>query len=160
MEIQLTRGKVAIVDADDFERLSKFKWCAIKSSKGKTWYARRWTARGKGKQAPILMHREILNILITVLLDHKNGNGLDNRKENLRISTCSQNNQNRSKPKNNTSGIKGVYWNKRNKKWMARIQANHKVHYLGYFHELEDAATAYYNEAIRLHGEFARLTEL
>ncbi|WP_252233758.1 HNH endonuclease [Clostridium sp. ZS1] len=79
------------------------------------------------------MHRFIMNPPSNKLIDHINGNKLDNRKCNLRIVNKSQNAMNSKKPKNNTSGVKGVYWDKRSKKWEASIQVNMKKKSLGYF---------------------------
>jgi len=93
-------------------------------------------------------------------IDHVNGNVFDNRKKNLRKATASQNNCNRSKPKNNTSGYKGVTWRERLKKWEASININKKYYYLGAFKDKEEAAKAYNKLAKKLHGEFARLNSI
>jgi hypothetical protein len=93
-------------------------------------------------------------------LDHHNGNKSDNRIINLRISTQAQNTKNRSKGKNNTSGYKGVYYNKINRKWIAQITINYKVKYLGSFDTAEQAAQAYNKAALEYHGEFAKLNEI
>src|SRR6185295_6620023 len=88
-------------------------------------------------------------------LDHINGIRSDNRIVNLRYATPSQNQHNRGKPKNNTSGIKGVYWDKARKKWHAQINLDDTVIYLGRFTDSKDAAKAYATAALKFHGEFS-----
>ena len=114
--IPLTQGKYAIVDPDDFERLNKHKWCAVKSCN--TFYAGRTIYVGK-KNISIRMHRQILHPPENLFVDHINHNGLDNRKANLRPATRSQNSRNRIiiRRKNSTSKYKGVRWDKNKKKW-------------------------------------------
>jgi HNH endonuclease/AP2 domain len=89
-------------------------------------------------------------------IDHINQDKLDNRLENLRLATRSQNSQNKSKQKNNTSGFKGAYWHKENKKWNAAITVNNKLIHLGFFETPELAHETYKQAAIELHGEFAK----
>lgn len=103
--IPLTQGHNAIVDVDDFERLSQWNWAVIKGTRSLTNYAYRSEGHGGRK---IFMHRIVLGLKDAELADHINKNGLDNRKCNLRKATVSQNCQNRRTPKNNTSGFKGV----------------------------------------------------
>jgi hypothetical protein len=103
--IQLTQGKQAIVDDEDFELLSQFKWYAMKS--GHNVYA----ARGGGKRRMELLHRLILGVTDSKIeVDHINGDGLDNRRSNLRVATHADNQHNPGTPTNNTSGYKGVHW--------------------------------------------------
>lgn len=90
-----------------------------------------------------------------VLIDHRNGNGIDNRLHNLRQASQEQNLQNRGKQANNTSGFKGVYWHRQNSNWVAKIQSNGRSHSLGSYPTAEDAYSAYCAAAERLHGEFA-----
>ncbi|MHC4440631.1 MAG: HNH endonuclease, partial [Planctomycetota bacterium] len=90
--IPLTQGKYAIVDTDDFERLNKYKWYAVKDSKN--FYAYRNKRVGK-KYISLGMHRQILHPPGNLFVDHINHNGLDNRKANLRLATCAQNTYNR-----------------------------------------------------------------
>lgn len=122
---------------------------------GNTYYVRVWFSQ---KERPHL-HRMILSrklerdLLPTEFVDHINGNGLDNRRENLRVATPSQNQHNSRKPKNNTSGYKGVY--KRGNKWCAAIAINYKTIFLGYHDTAELAHEAYCKAAIKYHGEFA-----
>lgn len=90
-------------------------------------------------------------------IDHVNGNRLDNRICNLRDATHAENQRNSKRPKSNTSGIKGVYWDKRSKKWGAHIRFGNKMLNLGRFSEKEDAAAAYKLAALKYHGDFAKL---
>ena len=89
-------------------------------------------------------------------LDHIDGNKINNRIENLRPATISENNRNAKIGKNNTSGVKGVYWYARDKKWKAQLMINRKVKYLGYFKTIEEAEEAVKKAREELHGEFAR----
>ena len=155
--ILLTQNKIALVDDRDYEQLSQYKWYA--KNEGNTWYAVRGSKKldGKGKQKLIRMHREIMNTQKGVMVDHRNGNGLDNRKENLRICTIQQNAYNRTRSqKNNKLGIKGVSWDKKLKKYKAGIKFNGKSIHLGYFNVLGDADSAYRKAEEKYFGEFAR----
>lgn len=106
------------------------------------------------------LHRLIMNPRPDEYIDHINGDGLDNRKCNLRICTNSQNNANKGKQKNNKSGYKGVSWDKTRNKWKADIMVNKKTIYLGRFNVINDAARAYNNAAVKYFGEFARLNDV
>lgn len=156
-EIKLTRGKVALVSDHRFEYLNQWKWCAF-FKRGK------WRAMRK-QYFPfiknIYMHRQIMGVTDPeILVDHIDGDGLNNQDENLRICTNAQNLCNRGKQINNTSGYKGVHWIKENRKWSAHIQVNKKVIYLGSFTNIDDAARAYNEAAEQYHGEFANLNEV
>ena len=153
-EILLTQGKVALVDDEDFEVLNKVKWAAHKMSN--IFYAARNGTPINGKQKTILMHREILRPPKELHVDHVDHNGLNNQRHNLRIATRSQNMHNQGKRINNTSGYKGVCWDKQNKKWRTQIKLNGKIIFLGYFPTKEDAHTAYVKACHKYHGEFAR----
>lgn len=153
-EIELTRGQVALVDDDDFEWLSQFKWYAQKSGEG--FYAHRGDY-SSGKRRVVCMHRIILDAPISLQVDHANGDGLDNQKINLRLATSQQNGQNKRHPlRNNRLGIKGVYWNKKRKKYQAVIKYNGKQINLGRFSLLADADKAYRNAEAKYFGNFAR----
>ena len=130
--IPLTRGKFAIVDADDYERLSKHKWYA--GGNGDNCYAQR-CENGK----VIRMHQEIIDIPVGFVCDHKNHNQLDNRKCNLRSCTYSQNAQNRRPCSNGTSRYKGVSWDRDKRKWRVGIQHNGRLIHIGYYDYEQDA---------------------
>ncbi len=150
-EIRLTQGKVALVDDEDFEWLSKQKWNAHKIRE--TWYATRHGADGS-----FYMHRVIMNAPTDKLVDHIDGNGLNNQKGNLRIASNAENLWNQGRHKNNTSGYKGIYLDKRCNKWAVQIRANRSSpQCMGYFETAEEAARVYDNAAKKLHGKFARL---
>jgi len=155
-EIPLTQGQVALVDDEDFERLSQFKWSARKY--GNTFYAGRQIRLRKDKQTVSYMHREIMNAPTGIQVDHINGdNRLNNQKENLRFCTNQQNGFNVRHPhKNKKFAVKGVSWHKRDKKFYARIQPNGKLICLGSFNVLGDADSAYRIAEEKYFGEFAR----
>jgi hypothetical protein len=151
MEISIRNtDKKVIIDDDLHWKLKYYKWYRLKTH-GSDYAA----ANYDGKL--ILMHRFILNPAPDMQIDHINGDGLDNRRSNLRICTHDQNRLNRKIHKNNKCGYKGVYWAPHNKKWRAQIRRDNKRYFLGYFSDLIEAARAYNNAAIKLHGEFARL---
>lgn len=108
----------------------------------------------------IIMHRYIMKAPKGVIVDHIDGNPLNNQRSNLRLCNKSQNGMNRGKQNDNTSGYKGVSWLVNNKKWMAKIQVNTKQIYIGSFNLPEEAAIAYNEMAIKHHGEFAQLNKL
>jgi hypothetical protein len=147
--IPLTKGKVAIVDDEDFEALSAHKWYAIKG--GTRFYA----VRSSGKPTKIKMHRAIMQPRDGMDIDHISGDGLDNRRENLRVATRSQNMMNVGVRKNNNLGVKGVRLHQG--KYEARIQINGRLKYLGRFPAIPEAAAAYAAAAQIHHGEFARV---
>ncbi len=151
--IPLTQGKFAIVDDEDYEELNKHKWHAHKE--GGTFYARCCVWRDH-RAMHLRMHRKILGALASQQCDHINGNGLDNRRSNLRICTHAENGWNR-KLQEGTSIFKGVDWVKAKCGWQARIMCNNVRHYLGVFGHEGDAARAYDTAARELFGEFARL---
>lgn len=142
-QIELTQGKVALVDDEDFEMLNSRKWYAAKSNR--TFYAY------SGKCTS--MHRVIMNPPSDMVVDHIDGNGLNNTRKNLRVCTQIENKWNNRKPVTNTSGLKGVYFFA--KKWQASIGANGKTKYLGRFGTAEEAEAAYKKAAKELRGEFA-----
>lgn len=160
IEILLTQGQIALIDDEDYELVSQYKWYASYDNKTKSFYARTAVRRPDGRRTSLSMHR-----LITKLekgnplqVDHLKHNTLDNRKESLKIGTCQDNSRNKRKQRNNTSGYIGVYWQKRDKKWMAYIKLNNKMVYLGYFNSKHDAARRY-NEVAAANG-FLVLNEI
>lgn len=148
--IALTKGYFAIVDEADFHSLSKFKWCSYCQGR----YAGRNSKRVNGRQVTVLMHRFLMNPQQSFEVDHINGNGLDNRRENLRLCSRSENAQNMKCHADCSSGVKGVY--RAGKKWMAVITANGKRFYLGSYPEKLEAAKAYNAASEQLHGKFGK----
>ena len=148
--IPLTRGKFAIVDADDYLHLSKHTWFAEGTSKN--CYAVR-----KENGRSIKMHRQIMNAPAHLVVDHIDHNGLNNRKENFRVCTFAENCRNMRSTASKTSRYKGVHWNKRMGKWAAQITFENKNYHLGYFTDETAAARAYDEKAAELHGQFASL---
>lgn len=155
--IPLTQGKFAIVDDEDYEELSKYKWHLSKLS---IFYARKTRKYESGKFSTISMHRYLLNAQKGMFVDHINGNGLDNRRSNIRICTQKENNRNMRIGKKNKSGYKGVSWATDAQKWRAFIYVEGKNINLGRFSDKEAAAGAYNEAAKKYHGEFASLNIL
>jgi hypothetical protein len=154
--IPLTKNEFAIVDEDLYEHLSKHKWYANTPRKGNK-YAERTELRN-GKKNRILMHRYILGESVNgKMVDHINGNGLDNRRSNLRVCTHSQNQKNQRRYATNRSGFKGVHFSRERKKWRAMIDVDCKKIHLGYFEDIYHAANAYDIAARTHHKEFANL---
>jgi len=150
--IPLTKGKNAIVDFEDYEYLVQWKWRL--STKG---YAVAVIGkRGIDKAKMLYMHRVVTNAPKTMHVDHIWGDKLDNRKKSLRFCTNAQNISNSGIRKNNTSGYKGVIWDKRDKKWRSTIGFNRKSIFLGCFSCKHEAASAYNVAAVKYFGEFAK----
>jgi HNH endonuclease/AP2 domain len=157
-EIMLSQGKIAIVDDCDFEIVNKYKWTYLQTGiYGE--YAYR-SAIVDGKRGPMLLHRFILGeVPKDMVIDHINGNGLDNRRENLRICTRSQNNINKRK-KGTSSKYKGVYFDKARNKFRSHIIVEGKSIFLGRYETELEAALAYDKASNKYHGEFANNNNL
>lgn len=162
-EITLTRGRFAIVDIEDLD-LGNVKWRAHVDKECNSAYAVREVkdkTRSNGRRTERL-HRIVLSrklgreLLPSEFVDHINTNGLDNRRENLRLATKAQNMRNTVLRSTNTSGYKGVRWDKKNKAWVASITYNYKNIYLGLYDLPEEAAEVYANKAKELFGDFSR----
>lgn len=153
--IELSQGQVALVDDEDHEWLSQFNWHAEK--RRNTFYAVRNKRGADGKRRRVYMHREIMKTPRGMDTDHCNGDGLDNGRANLRICTRADNRHNEGVRSNNTSGYKGVSWDKRCKNWQAYISVNGKMTHLGNYTDKVDAARAYDKAALELHGSYARI---
>ncbi len=159
-EIPLTQGQVALVDAEDYERINRHKWYAKAHHKGSIFYALRNVPvgePGKLKQRSVSMHREVMGLEFgdPREVDHREqSKTLDNRRSNLRIATSSQNQGNQRRRKN-ASGYKGVYWYSQKQRWGARVTRNRETIFLGLHDSKEGAARAYDIGALRVFGEFA-----
>lgn len=155
-KIKLTQGKSSLVDNSDYELLNKFKWQAYWD--GYNWYAGRSDKKIKDKpRQTIKMHRVIMNPKKFQEVDHINGDGLNNQRKNLRLCSHQQNCFNRKRMISNTSGFKGVNWNKNSKKWIARIQINGKRISLGYFNSKEKANEIYIKNSKKYHGKYSKI---
>lgn len=153
--IPLTQNKVAIVDDNDYETISQYKWYCVGGR-----YAAR-DIRINKKRVCIYMHRYILGNNKKFDVDHINHDGLDNRKENLRLCTTSENMGNqRIQIKSKYSKYKGVTFDINRKKWQSKIMKNKKTIHLGRFDCEEDAADAYNKKALELFGEYAFINKL
>lgn len=157
--IKLTQGQFALVDDHMFEELNKYKWYAAKVKSG-DFYAQRVDYSNGGKKI-IKMHRFILGISDgKVLVDHGDGNTLNNQIYNIRPCTHAENIRNRGITKRSTCGYKGVFWEKAAKRWRAQLNIGKKKIHLGLFYDINDAARAYNKAIITHHGEFARLNQI
>lgn len=157
-EIPLTKGYVAFVDDEDFERLSQHKWTAVVTGKHiKRVYAYRrtsWDKTAKRQRGCVYMHREIMNAPAGMDIDHQDGNTLRNLKSNLRCGTRSQNLANNRRSLSGT-GLRGVTLTARGE--IAPYRAMCRGKYLGSFHDKFEAAKAYDIAAVREFGSFAKL---
>jgi hypothetical protein len=142
-QIPLSQGKFALVDDEDYDYLMQWKW---------NFNAQGYAVRG------VRMHRIINSTPENMIVDHINGDKLDNRKENLRNCTNAQNACNKRKITLNHSSIyRGVSWHKLSKKWTAQIQISRKRVHIGRYDTEIEAAMAYNDFAVHYHGEYATL---
>lgn len=163
IELTLSQGQTALIDDCDVE-LADLKWSAKWYEKQQTFYAMRNIRQPRRKT--LYLHRKVMERTLGRELetyehvDHKNHNTLDNRRENLRLAVGGQNGANRKTSKNNTSGYKGVTWNKSKNKWKAQIKVDYKNKNLGSYLTAKDAAIAYNKAAVESFGEFALLNDV
>lgn len=153
-KIELTNGGHALVDDGDYEKVCCFTWRSGTRGYAETKFPRRTT---------VLMHRLIMGVLTAgrpVQVDHRDGNRLDNRRQNLRICNNSQNHANMRQPKKSSRPYKGVWKTGPNAKWRARIVVRKEEMELGCFDTAEDAARAYNAAAVKYFGEYAFLNEI
>lgn len=151
--IKLSNGLVARVDKTDFEAVRCFPWFAVKQ--GNIWYAHANVTDCQGHRI-LKMHRMVAGALRGQAVDHRNGDGLDNTKGNLRLATKSQNAANGAKHKDGKSKFKGVSFDKQTGKWRAQLFAQGKRVNIGRFVLEEDAARAYDGAAKQAFGDFSR----
>lgn len=161
MGIPLTQGRVAIVDSEDAD-LSQYSWQVLICGKNKDYeYGIRSVFVAPHKKKRQLMHVAIMERVLGrsieegLLVDHIDGNGLNNSRSNLRIATRAENNRNVRRNSLNKSGYKGVYWAKSSQKWHSVITVNGKKMSLGYFTDPEEAYRRYCDAAKHFFGEFA-----
>jgi hypothetical protein len=163
IEIQLTKGYVTIVDAVDADLVAHCWSASVDTRSDGTIYTRalRFAFTGALRKG-VYLHREILSrkvgrdLTAAEMADHINGDTLDNRRDNLRVATNSQNQMNKGVQPNTTSNLKGVHWISAKKRWRALITLEGKQTYLGLFKTEEEAHAAYCEAARRIFGEFAR----
>lgn len=157
-KIALTKSKVALVDDNDFEELSQFKWCVTQKSSGYYAQRRSWDSTTK-KGKIVYMARQIMRAGPREIVDHINGDTLDNRRNNLRIVNKSLNALN-SKQRKSASGFRGVRKQSTGYTYMAMIKFNGQKIYLGNFRSPSDAAHAYNKAALKLIGPKAKLNSV
>lgn len=159
-EIVLTKGKVALVDDKDYDYLNQWKWSYHPAG-----YAKRTIDTCKSNirrtTATVFMHRQICSLSnLDAQIDHINGDGLDNRRSNLRVCTHAQNAMNKRKALNKTSNYKGVYFCKTHKRFIAQIKLNGKSTHVGIYRTEKEAAKAYNDAALKHFKEFAKINDL
>lgn len=148
-------GLFAIIDEADYPLVSGYRW--VPAIRNKTTYAIADKPSSNGKRQSVLMHRLLTDVPADRDVDHINENGLDNRRENLRVATKGQNAANAGLKASNTSGYRGVSFNKNAGKWQAYLKHDRTRIHLGLWLTAEDAARAFDAKAIEIWGEFARL---
>jgi hypothetical protein len=157
--IKISKGMEVIVDDDDYDALSKYKW--FYSTTG---YAARtvYLGRENGKEIKknVKMHREILSAAPSSIVDHIDGNPLNNTRSNLRIATPAENVRNKRKNGTKKTKYKGVYLRPENGTWRVKIEKNGKQYNIGHFSSEREAAIAYNKAALEMFGEFAKLNEV
>lgn len=162
IEILLTNGMKALVDAHRAKDLIRYTWTArrVRRKNRYVWYAVR-TMHHNGEAVSIGMHQQIMGTWGTKQhIDHRDGDGLNNQDTNLRVATRSQNGGNRTKQPGTSSKYKGVSFYTRQSLWCARVRRKGKTEYSSYHQDQEHAASAYNAAALRTFGEFAKLNTI
>lgn len=149
VSIEMKHGIVSIVSIQDYETIRNYKWCAAK--RANTHYA---VARDRKTKKNVLMHRILLNAKPDEQVDHRDGDGLNNQRNNIRKCSIFDNMQHTKFRKNNTSGHRGVQYRSDRGVWSARIMAKRRYISLGCFAKKEAAVMAYFDAAKKYHGEF------
>ncbi len=153
--VTLTQSKIATIDSRDYEMISRYKWHAEIKKHG-VWYAASTIRRQDGKKRILYMHTLIMGDHPHYQMDHKDHDGLNNTRGNLRLCTWRQNQWNRIGHIKTSSRYKGVCWNSGRKKWQVAIA--HK--YIGLYEDEKTAALVYNTKARELYGEFAFINEV
>lgn len=152
-------GYDVLIDDEDYEKITSKKWRPYKKDipRGRIYFTY-GEYNGKNNDT-IRLHRLIMNCTKGdgKVIDHVNGNTLDNRKCNLRFCTIGQNVTNMAKRRCNTSGYKGVTWHKQDRLWQAQIMVNYKHIFLGLYKDPKDAYNAYCEASKKYHGEYGRI---
>lgn len=152
--IPLSQGMFVVIDADDLPLVEGYAWVAAR--RRHVWYAIANVRQPHGGSTAVLMHRLILDAPKGMQVDHKDGDGLNNRRSNIRLCTPSQNQQNRVRREPNATGYFGIYYIPKARRWVANIKHQRKRIYIGCFSTPEAAAIAYDERARELFGEFGR----
>jgi hypothetical protein len=155
--VPLTRGYEAVIDAADADVVGQYRWHAVPDLRAdrsvRSVYAFR-TLWGSGRKTAL--HRLILTPPAGMVVDHISGDGLDNRKSNLRIASVAENQRNKRLRIDSKSGHKGVFWSAQKSRWIAEIYADGEKIRLGFFRNIDQAAAAYERASLEFHGEFGR----
>jgi hypothetical protein len=151
--IPLTQGKITVIDFEDFEKVRPYKWHARRDKN------RTYAATNSKNRRTVRLHRLLMDAKEGQEVDHKDGDGLNNHRGNLRFCTNHENARNAGKSLSNTSGFKGVRRHKTSRGWQAYIQTGSpkRFFHLGIFLTAKEAARAYDTAAIEYFGNFARL---
>lgn len=148
--IEIAPGQSVLIDDDQYEEIAAHRW---RAQKGKhTHYA--------AMNGGVLMHRLIMRATKGDIVDHVNGDGLDNRKENLRLCSNAENMMNARKIAGRSSRFKGVSWNKDRSQWYSTIEKDGKRKFLGGYKDEAVAAKQYDNAALRMFGSYAKTNEM
>jgi hypothetical protein len=156
VRLPLSKGLFSLIDREDYFRVGLWSWSAFRPVGARTWYAQSFCDHGDKKKRLVSLHQYVLSLTGNEV-DHINGEGLDNRKSNLRVCSHQQNIWNSQPRDGGTSAFKGVSWRADRSKWRAYIVINAKQRFLGLFADEIEAAKAYDRAAKELFGVFARV---